>query len=199
MYPAEDLDVIYKLDDLPESLTIVSTDLGYTIPNMQFTNSLPNIYEGELDGELAILRTRPLAGGAPVWELEGADGGGAQDWVGEVCLFYDDSATSPSWPRIYPDNRAFAVDHFKDSYTATSINGPTLTMVRESLCIWRSRNASGNVDNSLYYDTKANEQNLANNGGVLGRILWRFNGVYRTDAGPYNSPEGVYGDTWTVV
>jgi hypothetical protein len=119
---------------------------------------------------------------------------------GNNCLFDDqfneENQPSPAEPG---GSSIWWFDNFKDTYTATSVNGPTLTMVRETQCIWRSRNANGDVDNTLYYDTSANEQNLANNGGVLGRILWRFNGVYRTDAGPYNSPEGVYGNTWTVV
>lgn len=179
---------------------------------MTLTANGPNIYEGyPSDGVLHRLAIG-TAGVAGAWELEGVDptpgaGGwsGVQDWAPQPCLFWDYSdAGGPDWPLTPPDLEgsggfSYPDDDFLDTYTATSPNGPTLTMVRESLCVWRSRNANGDVDNVLYYDTKANEQALANSGGAIGAILWRFNGVRRTDAGPYNSPEGVYGDTWTVV
>lgn len=189
-YPADKLNVLYRREDLPESLTIGQTAFEYEVI-MELALSGPDIYQGTLNSEpvtLNIVSNR--------WELN------SQDWAGQVCLFWDYSLGASSWPFIPPDQSGsggftYPVDGFKDTYIATSNSGPTLTMVRESLCIWRSRNANGNVDNTLYYRTNASEQDVANSG--IGRVLWAFNGVYRSDAGPYNSPEGVYGNTWTVV
>lgn len=210
-YPADKLDVLYRRQDLPETLTIRRND-DSQILLMSLTNSGPNIYEGyDSEGNLYRMAVNTQVFGN--WELEGVDPSpgsgdgwsGVQDWSGQPCLFWDYSGAEQStWPLTPPDPQvsggfSYPDDNFQDTYSVTQTNPPrTFTVTRESLCIWRERASDGLVRNSLYYDTNANEQTLANSGGAIGAILWRFNGSRRTDAGPYNSPAGEYSG-WTVT
>jgi hypothetical protein len=204
MYPIDKLDVLYTEEDYPEEGVFYHNSTGPLVGPLTLQRSSGTGANGErlLYGFFGNFNL----GGTAIYYFPSApdeyqrrqdqiDPGGGQ------CLF-DDLFDEENQPTEGQGGGAsiWWFDNFKDTYSVTQTEpARTFTVTRESLCIWRSRNANGDVDNSLYYDTRANEQNLLNNGGVLGRILWRFNGVYRTDAGPYNSPEGVYGDTWTVV
>jgi hypothetical protein len=204
MYPIEKLNILFREDDWPEEGVFYHNNTGplsgpFTLERSSGAGAngerlLYGFFENFNLGGTAIYYF-PAAPDEYHRRQDQIDPGGGR------CLFDDrfDPEMQPG-PAQGPGRSIWWFDNFKDTYTVTqSQPARTFTVTRESLCIWRSRNANGDVDNTLYYDTRANEQNLANNGGVLGRILWRFNGAYRTDAGPYNSPEGVYGDTWTVV
>ena len=195
-YPADKLDVLYRREDLPETLTVreeAEADIEMTL-----TGSGVGIYIGTGNGDSYRLVRFPSAN-PNFWLLEvlepiSGTWFGSQNWAEQNCLFnvFD--------PVVDFTFGQYAIDNYEDTYTVTQTEpARVFTVTRESLCVWRSRNASGNVTDVLYYDTTANEQALANSGGAIGAILWRFNGSSRTDAGPYNSPEGVYGDTWTVV
>ena len=213
MYPLDKLNILFTEDDWPEEGVFYhnnNIDDSLTGPII-LEKQLANVQEGGLSFRIiygSLPQNPPEAQNAVYYFPSILEGGylyrQAQiDPGGENCLFNDlfDEENQPS-PGAPGGNSIWWFDNFEDTYTVTQTQpARTFTVTRETQCIWRERRPDGLVLNSLYYDTKANEQNLANNGGVLGRILWRFNGVYRTDAGPYNSPEGVYGatDTWTVV
>jgi hypothetical protein len=206
MYPIEKLDILFTEDDWPEEGVFYHNNTGPLSGPFTLERNSGTGANGEklIYGNFGALNV----GGRAIYYFPSApdEYQRRQDQIdpgGGSCLF-DDLFDEENQPAASEGGGAdiWWFDNFEDAYTVTQTQpARTFTVTRESLCIWRSRNANGDVDNVLYYDTKANEQNLANNGGVLGRILWRFNGVYRTDAGPYNSPEGVYGvtDTWTVV
>lgn len=125
---------------------------------------------------------------------------GQIDPGGGGCLFRD-KFDEQQQPVADPNGGSiWFFDNFADSYTAectTTINGQTTTTtrtyVREALCIWRSRNQDGDITGQLYYRTNATPAEAEEIG--RGRVLWRLDGAgYRSDEGPYTSPEGTYGE-----
>jgi hypothetical protein len=211
MYPIDKLNILFTEDDWPEEGVFYHNNnaddslTGPLILQKQFST----VDAGDIIGRGIYGSFPPLNVSAqtgvyyfPQFLNAGYFYRQAQtDPGGNNCLFDDqfNEENQPS-PAAPGGSSIWWFDNFKDTYTVTQTQpARTFTVTRETQCIWRSRNENGDVDNVLYYDTKANEQTLANSGGAIGAILWRFNGSRRTDAGPYNSPAGEYGNTWTVT
>jgi hypothetical protein len=206
-YPAASLGIEYLREDLPETFTIRSTAYS-SILSMSLTNSGPNIYEAtDSAGNLYRMAVNTQLGS---WELEGqsrttGQWSGVQDWGPRPCLFWDYSSYSnanteqPTWPLIPPDPQGsggftYPDDDFEDAYEVDAytlpLEGPiesepiayTRLIVRKSLCEW------GPVDEEF--------PNLLYNGTTEGSPdrteLWTFDYYFRSDGGPYNSPEGQY-------
>lgn len=203
MYPANGLGVIYEAEDLPEKIWMGPYD--------EWPSDPPYAVLVSRDGTIYGPHTEPASGdthrvahvSTGLWQRQLAAGGwGNLD--SDDCLFF-----SPSQDFSYDLGgglgfvRGFGVgliwDNYLDTYEATctttsfggSVTITNRTFVRESLCVWRSRNAQGQIDGQLYYRSLASEQEAIDIG--KGRILWALSGTFRSDAGPYNSPAGTYG------
>jgi hypothetical protein len=88
-------------------------------------------------------------------------------------------------------------DDFADTYLGTCGQGQNAVQKiyrRAGLCRWVSKDNEGNVTGYLYYRTNATKAEADRFG--RGRVLWALSGVgFRSpQTGPYNSPEGKYGE-----
>lgn len=200
MYPLDKLNILFTEDDWPEEGIMFANYTGELIGPITLEKNIGAAARFPGDTAIKIYgSTSLMIYYVPGYLDEYLGRAGEIDPGQGLCLFDDpeDTENPPSGGSNYG---IWFYDNFQDTYSVTQTQPPrTFTVTRESPCIWRERASDGLVRNSLYYDTNANEQTLANSGGAIGAILWRFNGSRRTDAGPYNSPVGEYGNTWTVV
>lgn len=192
MYPIDKLNILYTEEDWPEEGIMFSNYINELDgPRLLQKNIGPaNRFPG--DSTIRIYGSNPfMIYYYPETTDEYVGRAGEIDPGLGLCLFGDPNDPEDQPTGGFGNNDIWFYDNFKDSYTAQCSNG-TFTLVREELCVWRSRNGNGDVNGELFYRTRASAQDAANNG--MGRILWRFNNSFRTDAGPYNSPAGEYGD-----
>jgi len=196
MYPASGLGVLYDEEDLPLELTINPYDLNSGVSaisvNVERDGLIygPHDFGGTYQQRLILSQTNSL------WEFQFTLASSPWETLDiNNCLFEQESAEETIF-----DGAGGVTDRFADSYTAectTTVNGQTTittrTYVREALCIWRSRNQDGDITGQLYYRNDATPAEAEQIG--RGRVLWRLDGAgYRSDEGPYTSPEGTYGE-----
>jgi hypothetical protein len=198
MYPAEAVESgVITFEDLPDQLVVENPEViigpwFYDKVNAPYTllligKTFEVYYEGPLINNPPLQTFICLEGDQ--WVFINTDGGSTlldQDFL--ECLIDNFVAITDTFADIYTVN---TYDEFVGGSPASSF-----TITRQSLCVWSGFDARYNdgEDVALRYNTPNESSTRAS--------MWTVANSGRFDAGPYNSPEGVYLDgnyVWEVV